>query len=169
MKTLYLAALFSLATALTTIPALAQETDWRDVTPRMEGCWEGSGMGGIVSECWLVDASGRADGMYSLYRDGDYVFGEILAMDDFGEGLELRLKHVNADMTGWEEKDDFTRFKVESVTRDQIIFRGLSFAFVGDDEMNIDLTMRTKDGLKSVPFNFTRISIPARPTGSEAD
>ncbi|MEM9599896.1 MAG: DUF6265 family protein [Pseudomonadota bacterium] len=153
----------ALFTCLFTAPALAQDLSWRDVTPKLQGCWDGTGMGGSVSECWLVAEDGRADGLFLMRQDGAPTFSEILTIDDFGEGVEMRLKHVNPDMTGWEEKDDFVRFRLTGVEADQLIFKGLTLRFTGDDQLDIELMMTFGEGEpRAVPFSFTRTAYVVR-------
>ena len=45
-------------------PALAEEITWQDVIPQLEGCWDGTGLGGDSFECWVVHEDSRADGMF---------------------------------------------------------------------------------------------------------
>lgn len=150
-----LPAVTALCLALAT-PALAEDLTWRDVTPQLEGCWQGTGLGGEVWECWVVHENGRADGMFLLRKEGAPVFQEILTIDEFENGPQMRLKHVNGDMTGWEEKDDFTKFDFVSAEANQITFKGLTFNFEGDDLL-INLSMRMKDGdVRIMPFEFKR-------------
>lgn len=157
---LFLPALFIFSvphTALAADTAKNESTlDWRNITPKLQGCWDGTGLDGNVSECWLVDSSGRADGMFLLRKEGEPVFAEILVIDDFGEGPQMRLKHVNPDMTGWEDKDDYVRFTLTGTSSDRLDFKGLSLIFDGENKLRAELMMRMKDGVQMVPFDFTR-------------
>lgn len=51
-------------------------------------------------------------GYFRLVRDGKPVFYEILTLLEVEGSVEMRLKHVNPDMTGWEEKANFVTFKL---------------------------------------------------------
>lgn len=137
--------------------ALATDISWQDITPKLEGCWDGKGMGGTVSECWIIAEDGRADGMFLLRTDDKLNFAEILTIDTFGDGVEMRLKHVNPDMTGWEEKDDYTRFQLVSVEHDRLIFKGLTLIFEGDSHLTAELQMTSsEDKVRTVTFDFVR-------------
>lgn len=162
MKKTITACLGALTLTLTATTVAAQETDWRSVTPKLQGCWDGEGLGGQVSECWLVSPSGRADGMFLLQKDEQPVFAEILVIDDFGDGAQMRLKHVNPDMTGWEDKDDYVQFTLQAASEDRLIFKGLSLIFDGDDKLRAELMMRMKDGIEMVPFDFIRTGYARR-------
>jgi hypothetical protein len=114
-------------------------------------------MGGTVSECWIIAADGRADGMFILRTNDTPNFAEILTIDAFGEDVEMRLKHVSPDMTGWEEKDDYTRFRLVSVEPNKLIFKGLTLIFEGDSELKAELQMKSGEGkVRTVTFNFVR-------------
>lgn len=146
-------------------PALAEDHAWRELTPKLEGCWDGSGMGNPVSECWIVAEDGRADGLFIMRKNGGPYFAEIIAIDDFGAGVEMRLKHVNGDMTGWEEKDDYVSFRLTGVEADRLIFKGLTLTFDGNDRLSADLTMSFgADDIRNVPFNFMRTATLDRST-----
>jgi hypothetical protein len=144
-------------------PTWAADTSWTDVTPRLEGCWEGEGLGGQVSECWLIADDGRADGMFLMRKNDKPNFAEILTIDDFGDGPEMRLKHVFGDMTGWEEKDDYVSFKLVSADADTLTFKGLVLIFDGDDKLRTELKMTMKNGeTRLMPFSFRRTAQIAR-------
>lgn len=145
-------------------PALAEEITWQDVIPQLEGCWEGTGLGGDSFECWVVHEDGRADGMFLQRQDSKPSFAEILTIDEFETGVEMRLKHVFPDMKGWEEKDDFVTFPFVEAKPDSLIFNGLIIRFVGDDTLEIDVTLHMKDGSTQVmPFKFARTATLDRP------
>jgi len=137
--------------------AIAAEPNWSDITPRLEGCWDGDGLGGTVSECWVIAENGRADGLFVLRSNNSPNFSEILTIDAFDDGVEMRLKHVGPDMTGWEEKDDFVKFSLLSVEPDRLIFKGLVLIFDGDDHMKAELQMTYGEGdVRTVTFDFVR-------------
>lgn len=150
-------ALITLAILAVAAPAFGDDIYWRDVTPRLEGCWSGTGMGGEVHECWVVAEDGRADGLFLIRQDNAPLFAEIIAIDDFGEGPQMRLKHVNPDMTGWEEKEEHLTFRLLEVAPNTLTFKGLVLSLEDDDTLNIDLQMRMGDGeARTVPFRFIR-------------
>src|SRR5688572_24666958 len=81
----------------------ARIADWAWIAGR----WQGQGLGGSVDEVWSEPAGGSMVGHFRLVRDGKPVFYEIMTVIEVEGSLEMRLKHVNPDMTGWEEKADF--------------------------------------------------------------
>jgi hypothetical protein len=59
--------------------------------------------------------------------------------------LILKVKHFNADFTGWEEKDDYIKFRLVSVAPDAVYFSGLSFYRIGDDEIHIYIALHSDE------------------------
>jgi hypothetical protein len=49
----------------------------------------------------------------------------------------LRLKHFNADMTGWEEKDEVVTFAFEHAKPREVGFDGLTYRAVDEDSLTI--------------------------------
>ena len=54
----------------------------------------------------------------------------------------LKLKHFNADLTGWEEKDRFVTFRLVRVTPEAVHFDGLTFRRDAPDRLSIFLALR---------------------------
>ena len=76
----------------------------------LAGRWTGEGMGGRIDEAWSPPDGGAMVGYFRLVKGDKPVFYEILTLIEVEGSVEMRLKHVNADMTGWEEKNDFVTF-----------------------------------------------------------
>jgi hypothetical protein len=108
----------------------------------LTGAWTGEGLGGTVDEAWSAPAGGAMVGHFRLVKDGKPVFYEILTILEREGSVEMRLKHVNADMTGWEEKNDFTTFRLAKLEAGTAWFNGLTFRRIGEDRMEIFLALR---------------------------
>ena len=112
----------------------------------LAGQWTGTGLGGVSEEMWSAPAGGAMMGMYRLLRDGVVVFYEFLALVEEEGSLVLKLKHFDADLTGWEEKDRFVSFRLVRMTPAEAYFGGLTFRRAGDDRLEIFLALRDADG-----------------------
>ena len=125
----------------------------------LEGRWVGTGMGGEVEEVWSPAAGGQMVGHFTYSRDGQPVFYEILLIrpDKDGAGLEMLVKHFNADFTAWEEKDEWVTFEAGSVgPGTRIDMNGLSLVLEGG-VLTATVTMRQRDGsVSDVPFVMER-------------
>ena len=126
----------------------------------LAGIWLGEGMGGAAEEAWTPPSGGSMVGVFKLLSPGDGEpsprFYEMLAVLETGDTLELRLKHFDPDVTGWEEKDDFVSFPLVKIEPDAVYFRGLTYEKKGDDGLVVYLAMKTKDGTREVEFTFSR-------------
>jgi hypothetical protein len=84
-------------------PARVTDFGW------LTGRWTGEGLGGRIEEVWSPPDGGAMVGYFRLVKDDKPVFYEILTLIEIEGSVEMRLKHVNPDMTGWEDKDASSR------------------------------------------------------------
>ncbi len=133
----------------------ATEQDFAFLT----GMWSGEGFGGQSEEMWMPPSNGRVFGIFTQTNDGELVFTEYMEITEEDSGWVLRLKHFNPDFSGWEEKDDYVTFRLESVSENKAVFGGLSYEVSGD-KLTILLRLRQDDGsVTTEQFNFNRIAI----------
>jgi hypothetical protein len=125
----------------------------------LAGSWTGEGLGGTVDEAWSAPAGGAMVGYFRLVKDGKPVFYEIMTLLEHEGSVELRLKHVNADMTGWEEKNDFVTFRLVKAGPEAIYFNGLTFRRVNDDliESYLALRDRATNVVREEKFTYRRV------------
>jgi hypothetical protein len=125
----------------------------------LAGRWAGEGLGGSIDEVWSEPAGGAMVGYFRLVRDGKPVLYEIPTLLEVEGSVELRLKHVNPDMTGWEEKNGFVTFRLVKHDAGAAYFSGLTFRRVNDREMEGYLALRDKDGtVREEKFVYRRIN-----------
>ena len=117
------------------------------------GHWNGQAMGGQFEETWNAPMGGTMMGMFKFVQDDAVVFYEILTIVPDGDSLMLRLKHFDAGLKGWEEKDESVEFPLVSLTRDTAKFDGLIFQRINDNEMQIQVTTK-EEGKESQELTF---------------
>ena len=123
----------------------------------LAGSWRGTGLGGFSEETWSSPEGGIMVGTYRLVKDGKPVFYEMMWMLETEGTLILRLKHFNAELTGWEEKDKSVDFKFVKKDGKRLYFSGLTFEQASKSELNIYLVLRQRDGsLKEEVFTMKR-------------
>lgn len=120
--------------------ATLKDVEW------LVGSWVGTGLGGVSEENWSVPAAGAMMGMYRLVVDGKVSFYEFMNLAEENGSLVLKLKHFNADLTGWEEKDRFLTFRLVKLGPNEAWFGGLTFRRVGANRLDIFLAMRDAKG-----------------------
>lgn len=117
-----------------------------DAVSWLAGRWTGDGLGGRTEETWSAPDGGTMVGMFRLVREDKPVFYELMTLGVFENGLAMRLKHVNPDMTGWEEKEKFVEFRYVGTDGALVQFEGLTFRRDSKDQLTIFLALRGKDG-----------------------
>ncbi len=122
----------------------------------LEGHWKGEGLGGTLEEVWTAPAGGKMVGMFRLVKDGEPVFYEIISLGVFDGEMAMRLKHVNPDMTGWEERNDFVKFRWIGVIEGVHHFSGLAIRRDGEDAMTMYLALNNKEGTREHVLKFFR-------------
>jgi hypothetical protein len=133
-------------------PAKIAEMAW------LAGRWTGEFLGGTIDEVWSDPSGGAMVGFFRLVKDGKPVFYEILTLMESGGSVEMRLKHVNPDMTGWEEKKDFVTFRLVRQDATGVYFDGLTFRRAGPDAIEgfIALRDRTTGQVREEKLTYRR-------------
>jgi Domain of unknown function (DUF6265) len=124
------------------------------------GQWEGPGISGAVSqETWSRPLGGAMAGTFVQTDDkGGVMFSEYMQIVPDGESLTMRLKHFNADLTGWEEKEKSITFRLIAHEGAAWYFNGLTYQREGRERLLVAVRMRGKDGAVSeLVFRFRRL------------
>lgn len=121
------------------------------------GAWTGEGLGGQVDEMWSAPAGGSMVGHFRLVQKGAPVFYELITILEVDGSLEMRLKHANPDMTGWEEKVDFVTFKLAKIDQTGAYFSGFTMKRDGPDAWTGYLALRQNGQVREEKFSFRRV------------
>lgn len=103
-------------------PAAIGQLDW------LVGQWAGEGIQGAPAmESWLPPIGGTMVGTFVQETpEGAIMFTEHLYIMQEEDSLVMRLKHFNADLTGWEEKDDMLTFRLVAIEPCAAYFNALT-------------------------------------------
>jgi hypothetical protein len=110
-------------------PPAAQLSDMK----WMVGSWAGEGFGAKLQETYSDQAGGQMPGHFSIVADGKPGMYEFVMIAQVGPSLEYRVRHINPDMTAWEDKANFIRFPLVAVVGDTWYFDGLTIRRTGPD------------------------------------
>jgi hypothetical protein len=88
----------------------------------MSGHWIGNDGSSEIEEQWSEPSNGTMIGMFREMTGGKTTFYEFLAIAQEETGLVMRMKHFDANLAGWEEKDRSVVFDVASTSKDQAVF-----------------------------------------------
>ncbi|MDT9599244.1 DUF6265 family protein [Sphingosinicella rhizophila] len=132
-------------------PARLSDLAW------LAGTWEGEGITGRAREIYLPAADGQIAGHFTQMRGDSLFFYEITAIAVVGNSLEYRVRHFNADLTGWEEKDEVVRFPLVAVEEDAWFFDGLTIRRDGPDNLVTAVVIGDKGGSsREAVFRYRR-------------
>ena len=107
-------------------PATLADMRW------LAGHWTGEAFGGKTEELWTEPAGPNMSGLYRLVKGEKTIFYEIMVVTEEAGSLVFRLKHFNADLTGWEEKNEVRSFPLVAKKDGAMLFEGMSFHPDGD-------------------------------------
>lgn len=133
-------------------PASLADVAW------LEGSWEGEGIEGTPAlEAYAPAAGGQMVGHFrQLNKDGTVMFYELITIVAEGGSLSYRLKHFNADLTGWEDKDKVVSFPLSERKGDRLDFSGLVYERTGKDTMTASVKVGEGSKTETLVFHFHR-------------
>lgn len=120
------------------------------------GHWKGEAFGGITEEIWSPPLGNSMMFSFKLVVDDKVVFYELGMITEKDGTLLLQLKHFDANLKGWEEKDESLSFKLVKLDNNQVFFDDFTFEKVSDDEINLYVVIKDKDKTEEIQFNYKR-------------
>jgi hypothetical protein len=121
----------------------------------MVGYWTGLGLGGECEEVWMPAVDGHMIGTFRMWENGKLVFSEFMNLVQEGESVSMKLKHFGPDLEGWEEKTEWTTFKLIEMTENKVWFHGLTIKRQGD-QLLFQLVL-TENGVRTIEeFSYTK-------------
>lgn len=138
---------------LTSPPADIQQLWW------LEGLWQGEGIDGApATESWLPPTGNTMVGTFVQQTpDGGILFTEHMYLVEEGDSVALKLKHFNADLTGWEDKAGMVTFRLLSLDVCAAYFSGLTIRCDGNDKLVVAVRMKSDSAEpKELLFRFDR-------------
>lgn len=161
MKALYFLSIFLTFSHFTKAQVRQLETDQALGKGKVEdlnwivGYWTGPGLGGECEEVWMPAVDGHMVGTFRFWESGKLVFFEFMNLIQEGESISMKLKHFNPDLSGWEEKEEWTTFRLIELSENKVWFDGLTIERIGDD-MIYQLAL-IENGKKTLAeFKFTK-------------
>lgn len=121
-----------------------ERLDW------MAGHWVGEAFGGVCEEIWSPESGGTMLGMFKVVAQGEVRFTELMSIVPGSDGPRLLVKHFNADMTGWEEKDKVIEFPFVSMGEQRVAFDGITYERTGENSLQISVTLSHGEGESEV-------------------
>lgn len=133
-------------------PATLADMGW------LVGQWQGTGIGGATAtESWLPPTGTTMVGTFIQQTDeGAIRFTEHMYLMEEQGSLVLRLKHFNADLTGWEDKDGVVTFRLLALEPCAAYFHALTLRCTNPDvpDEGLFVAVRMRSG-NELTFDFT--------------
>lgn len=120
------------------------------------GHWRGEAMGGLTEEIWSPPLGKAMMGSFKLVIEDQVNFYELMTITEENGSLILKIKHFDAALTGWEEKDETVDFPLVKLTERAAYFDGLTFEQINEAELNIYVQMKGEDHKTESKFAFKR-------------
>ena len=121
------------------------------------GNWKGEAFGGQTEENWSEPSGGSMMATFKLIDNNKVAFYEIEIIREVENSLILQLKHFDNDLKGWETKDETVDFPLKEITANKVVFEGMTFEKINDNEMNVYVDIHQKDGsIETVKFNYKK-------------
>ena len=124
----------------------------------LAGRWEGPGIGGAPAvESWLAPIGNAMVGTF-VQADGagGIMFSEHMHLVEHEGSLELRIKHFNADLTGWEAAADMARFPLQSLAHCDAQFAGMRISCEGENGLLIAVQVAENGEVGELLFHLAR-------------
>ncbi|MEP0189454.1 MAG: DUF6265 family protein [Erythrobacter sp.] len=144
-------------------PATLEQVDW------LAGQWVGGGIGGAPAmESWLPATGGTMVGTFvQETADGAIMFTEHMYLTQENGSLALKIKHFNADLTGWEEKDDMLTFRLVAIEPCAAYFNALTLRCADRDNPGAGLVAAVrmqsdKPEVQELVFRFNQLGTKGR-------
>ena len=121
------------------------------------GNWKGEAFGGQTEENWSEPSGGSMMATFKLIDNNKVAFYEIEIIREVENSLILQLKHFDNDLKDWETKDETVDFPLKEITANKVVFEGMTFEKINDNEMNVYVDIHQKDGsIETVKFNYKK-------------
>lgn len=144
-------------------PATLKQVDW------LVGQWVGEGIQGAPAmESWLPPTGPTMVGTFVQETGGGIImFTEHMYLMEEAGTLVLRLKHFNADLTGWEEKGEMLTFRLVAIEPCAAFFNALTLRCADPDNPGLGLVAavrmkRDKPEPQELVFRFDAVG-PLQP------
>jgi len=120
------------------------------------GSWSGEAFGNTFEEVWNPPSAGSMVGMWKLLDGEQVVFYELMLLVEEEGSLSLKVKHFNDDLTAWEEKEDYVRFRLVKFDEDAVHFSGLSFHRINENEIHAFIALHHEGEVREEKLVYHR-------------
>ena len=110
----------------------------------LAGYWSGEKWDGIIEEIWAPAEGNSMIGMFRFVKDGKISFTELCYLVEENDSVNLKLKHFDYNLHGWEEKSKTVDFKFIKSGINEIEFEGLSMKLLDENTLRARVLLQNK-------------------------
>jgi len=121
------------------------------------GHWRGEALGGMCEEIWSPPLGDAMMCAFRLVKDGKTSFYEMVILVELEDRVELRLKHFNTDLIGWEEKDEVVSFPLLKLEKNSAWFDGLTMQRVDPGTLLVHVRTSDQGQESELEFRYRRV------------
>ncbi len=121
------------------------------------GHWRGEALGGMCEEIWSPPLGDAMMCAFRLVKDGQTSFYEMVSLIELEDRVEMRLKHFNTDLVGWEEKDEIVSFPLLKLEKNTAWFDGLTMQRVDPGTLLVHVRTSDKGKESELEFRYRRV------------
>lgn len=122
----------------------------------LAGTWIGDGISGPAREVYSSPMAGVIVGHFIQQRGDGIWFYELITIRADGDSIAYCLRHFNADLTAWEEKNEVRCFPLIAREHDRWYFDALTLRRVGEDEMVAAVRVEQGSGAAEYVFRYRK-------------
>ena len=121
----------------------------------ISGYWKGTSSWGDVEEMWSKPMGGSMMFSFRMIVDNTVNMYEVGHIVEQEGSLVLQLKHFDADLNGWEEKDEVQSFKLVKLEDKTVYFDGITYMLNKKNELTVFVRSEEEGNpAQELEFNF---------------
>lgn len=151
MKAFKYILLFCFLISLPTAQTKIDQFNW------LQGNWTAEKWGGTIEEYWTTSSGNAIIGMFRFVKDNSTQFTEHFILCEEDGNPVLKLRHFNADFTGWEDKDTYVTFSFVEMGDNYLQLDGIRYELLDSDQLRVLLEMENDGVVETEEFLFNRM------------
>jgi hypothetical protein len=119
------------------------------------GYWKGTGLGGECEELWMPKMDNGMHGVFRLQKEGKLVFTEYMVIEAVEQSLTVKIKHFGRGVVPWEDKEEWSVFRLVRMDGQSAFFDGITFKRSGD-ALHIFVNIENEGKVSVEKFTFKK-------------
>jgi hypothetical protein len=121
----------------------------------LAGYWKGTGLGGECEELWLPKSDMGMHGVFRLQKEEKLVFTEYMLIEEEANTLVVKIKHFGRGVVPWEDKDEWTVFRLVRLEKEAAFFDGITYKRRGDT-LQVFVNIENEGKVSVEAFSFKK-------------